>query len=982
MINRVNLRRTAIVLLVSAIVAGCGSSSDSDSRDRNVGVSSKPCAEGGPCAVGDVGPGGGIVFVGGSQPGVDMWEVAPVNGWGAQAAAQQMADDLDFGGVTDWQLPTKDLLKTLHQEADRFACGEGTDCIGAFAPDGYWTSETSGSDGRVVSFDTGDDFLDTNSASYVVRPVRKFQIVPPVTTTTAAPSTTTTTTIPDSALVKLAVASVSPVCTSWPGGEDVNKSIDGNKGTKFLCVAGPAGLGFGGVDFTLRADSSVNALKLTTANDCPGRDPTGVLVQAGPGSSGPWTTVASKVISLSRARGTQSALLRLDVDGSVGPTRYYRVLFTDRIPVESWDCWFDKGTEVQVSEIELWGVSGEIAPSTTATTSTTTSTSTTTTSTTTTSSSTTTTSTTTTIPATTTTTVPPCDPASCRVGDKGPGGGTIVYDAGSNQSWGRFIEMAPSGWSGTATDPVVTTWCSPKASDRVSLSEDLGAGATNTERLRTLCNQSIATPVINSRAGGKADWVVPSSADMVAVCDYVKRSSSNCRMGNPVVRGFGVTIYWTSSGTLSLGQFLVWEDSDAVRRGGNWDAVIRPVRYFSAPTATTTSTTTTVPRTTTTSSTTTTIPPTTTTTVAPQRDATECRRGGTCVVGDVGPGGGTVFYAAASQQWWGQYLEYAPDNWFGSSSARDYGGLCSKKSGISGSFSNLIGAGKANSEVLKNQCAPDYVCWKCGTIATSYQGNGRTDWYAPSKDEAAAIQAYWLQTRQQGRAFATSNVVNGNKFLISYATGGQPAVYEGDIYSGSNYWNYQHLPIRAFSRVSCANGGFCQIGDTGPGGGVVFYTGAFLNTQTNTMMYNLEMAPNGWATGPGLPNYDGYCSTKSGLRGPFGTAIGTGQANTALLQSQCPDVPVCRGCGRLETRYRGGGKSDWFIPSRDEAIAMVRNLVVARSYSLSQGSIATSSVILPGGSSYFSVLMNGLTSDSVIFTTNYTLSPRRPIRAF
>jgi hypothetical protein len=162
----------------------------------------------------------------------------------------------------------------------------------------------------------------------------------------------------------------------------------------------------------------------------------------------------------------------------------------------------------------------------------------------------------------------------------------------------------------------------------------------------------------------------------------------------------------------------------------------------------------------------------------------------------------------------------------------------------------------------------------------------------------------------------------------------------------------------------------------------VFHTGAFLNTQTNTTMYNLEMAPNGWATGPGLPNYSAYCSTRSGLTGPFGTAIGTGRANTDRLQSQCPDVPGCRGCGRLETSYRGGGKSDWFIPSRDEAAAIVQNLVIARGFNLGQGSIATSSVIVPDGSSYFSVMMNALTNDSPIYSTNYVMSPRRPVRAF
>ncbi len=34
----------------------------------------------------------------------------------------------------------------------------------------------------------------------------------------------------------------------------------------------------------------------------------------------------------------------------------------------------------------------------------------------------------------------------CAVGDVGPGGGTVFYDAGTTQSWGRYLEAAPTDY--------------------------------------------------------------------------------------------------------------------------------------------------------------------------------------------------------------------------------------------------------------------------------------------------------------------------------------------------------------------------------------------------------------------------------------------------------------------------------------------------------------------------------------------------------
>ena len=102
-----------------------------------------------------------------------------------------------------------------------------------------------------------------------------------------------------------------------------------------------------------------------------------------------------------------------------------------------------------------------------------------------------------------------------------------------------------------------------------------------------------------------------------------------------------------------------------------------------------------------------------------------------------------------------------------------------------------------------------------------------------------------------------------------------------------------------------------KVGDTGPADGIIFYDkGRF----TDGWRY-LEAAPSGWDDGsPDDPDCQWDTSGTSVNIPGTETALGTGKKNTALILMGDLYAPAAQVC----FDFRGGGKSDWFLPSRDE----------------------------------------------------------------
>lgn len=140
--------------------------------------------------------------------------------------------------------------------------------------------------------------------------------------------------------------------------------------------------------------------------------------------------------------------------------------------------------------------------------------------------------------------------------------------------------------------------------------------------------------------------------------------------------------------------------------------------------------------------------------------------------------------------------------------------------------------------------------------------------------------------------------------------------------------------------LTCANGGTCVVGDTGPGGGTVFYVAttpfACGPTRSATCKY-LEAAPSGWNIGSDpdvtlaqMTPID-YTQTAVGSSGSLetatATAIGWGYRNTRAIVLQGNTDTATSAAALADSysvRVSGVIYDDWFLPSKDELNQMCK----------------------------------------------------------
>jgi uncharacterized repeat protein (TIGR02543 family) len=181
--------------------------------------------------------------------------------------------------------------------------------------------------------------------------------------------------------------------------------------------------------------------------------------------------------------------------------------------------------------------------------------------------------------------------------------------------------------------------------------------------------------------------------------------------------------------------------------------------------------------------------------------APNCAAGGTCQVGDIGPGGGKVFYVSGTSinslpgiSSGGIYLEMAPST-FSKTTYNWCEGSGNPYTTLFGASATTIGSGAANTKIMIDNCTGG-----AGVQAANLTLGGKSDWFLPSYNELveiynlrtmlglgtgkyASTYLYWSSTE------GASNVASS---LVPWAgVGGQNKAQA-----------IPYLPIRAFSPSS------------------------------------------------------------------------------------------------------------------------------------------------------------------------------------
>ena len=183
----------------------------------------------------------------------------------------------------------------------------------------------------------------------------------------------------------------------------------------------------------------------------------------------------------------------------------------------------------------------------------------------------------------------------------------------------------------------------------------------------------------------------------------------------------------------------------------------------------------------------------------------------------------------------------------------------------------------------------------------------------------------------------------------------------------------------ANATLTCAQGGTCVAGNTGPGGGIVFYVSTTPNTAATPWRY-MEAAPNTWSRGIADPAMQ-WCSVTSfpvalltsGDKTSIHTltTIGSGFSNSKMMLGSCTYGPA-----NMAASYNGGGKTDWFIPSTDELIALYAMKTTVGGFR--EGLYWTSSEVDGGAAEFRFFFGDGGGNDVKSKSDVYV----RPIRAF
>ena len=143
--------------------------------------------------------------------------------------------------------------------------------------------------------------------------------------------------------------------------------------------------------------------------------------------------------------------------------------------------------------------------------------------------------------------------AQCYIGDTGPAGGVVFYDAGEHKAWGQYLEAAPVETEGvglpwkrlTAVDkkrPIYKDISNMTARLQRVRSTQIGMGEINTKKIvKTYGPGLYAARYANALVyNGFNDWFLPSKDELNVLYSVLGSAS-------PEIGSFANSFHWSSS---------------------------------------------------------------------------------------------------------------------------------------------------------------------------------------------------------------------------------------------------------------------------------------------------------------------------------------------------------------------------------------------------------------------------------------------------
>ena len=389
-------------------------------------------------------------------------------------------------------------------------------------------------------------------------------------------------------------------------------------------------------------------------------------------------------------------------------------------------------------------------------------------------------------------------------------------------------------------------------------------------------------------------------------------------------------------------------------------------------------------------------------------------------IGDTGPAGGKIFITPSTHgNNTGLYFEVAP---VGAEVSRTWAESSYQTTEVLGADGVLIGTGNANTLNIVAQGNTN-TATSAAKYCEDLSYGGFVDWFLPSKQELAhmyenrvalntgfssaaywsstenASNSVWLQDFSDGlqvsylknavqrlravRSFSEPPVSQGYEYLSNaeVSANGKNFVYtsEGHGFTVGSFVTISGISQSIFNVVnkqiiSVTTDTFSvepyEIGDTGPGGGFIFLTPS---TSGNVAGEYFETAPvsvevqRTWSTG---------ANQTTVVSGADGTAIGTGEQNTADIVAQSGNV-AATSAAKYCSDLVSGGYSDWFLPSKNELNEIYENLYIVEIGGFAPGTYWNSSEY-NATTSWAQIFSDGTQYNDSKSDSNYV----RPVRSF